>query len=76
MVKPVWNLPVDVFVRRVLAEIEDARAAGAIDAVSIADALNARGFRIRNGRQLTAATSYKLLCSSRTTDIIPAIKIR
>ena len=59
-----------------MAEIEDARAAGAIDAVNIADALNARGFRIRNGRQLAAATSDKSLCSSRTTDIIPAIKIR
>ncbi len=51
MVKPVWKLPVDVFVRCVLAEIEDERAAGAFDAVSIADALNARGSTTRAGRQ-------------------------
>ena len=76
MVKPVWKLPVDVFVRRVLAEIEAALAAGAIDAESIADALNARGSTSRAGRQWTAATINKLLSSPLATDISPAIKNR
>lgn len=76
MVNPDWKPPVDVFIRRVLAEIEDARAAGAIDAESIADALNARGSATRAGRQWTAATINKLLSSPRATDISPAIKNR
>ena len=76
MVKPVWKLPVDVFVLRLLAEIGDARAAGAIDAESIADALNARGSTTRAGRQWMAATINKLLSSPRATDISPAIKNR
>ncbi len=76
MVKPVWKLPVDVFLRRAMAEIEDSVAAGATDAQSIADTLNTRGSTTRNGRRWTAATINKLLSSSRATDMSPAIKNR
>jgi len=76
MVKPVWKLPVDVFLRRVMAEIEDSVSAGATDAQNIADALNTRGSTTRRGRRWTAATINKLLSSSRATDINPAIKNR
>ena len=76
MVKPVWKLPVDVFLRRAMAEIEDSMAAGATDAQSIADALNARGSTTRNGRRWTAVTINKMLSSSRATDISPAINNR
>ena len=76
MVKPIWKLPVDVFLRRVMAEIEDSMAAGATDAQSIADALNTRRSKTRNGRRWTAATINKLLSSSRATDMSPAIKNR
>lgn len=76
MLKPVWKLPVDVFVRRVMAEIEDTRAAGAIDSESIADALNTRGSTTRAGRQWTAATINTLLSSPRANDLSPEIKNR
>ncbi len=76
MVKPVWKLPVDVFLRRAMAEIEDSMAAGATDAQSTADTLNARGSKTRNGRRWTAATINKMLSSSRATDISPAINNR
>ena len=76
MVKPVWKLPVDVFLHRVIAEIEDSVSAGATDAQNIADALNTRGSTTRHGRRWTAATINKLLSSSRATDINPAIKNR
>ncbi len=65
MVKPVWKLPVDVFLRRAMAEIEDSVAAGATDAQCIADTLNTRGSTTRNGRLWTAATINKLMSSSR-----------
>ena len=76
MVKPVWKLPVDVFLRRAMAEIEDSVAAGATDAQSIADTLNTRGSTTRNSRRWTAATIDKLLSSPRAIDISPAIKNR
>jgi len=76
MVKTIWKLPVDVFLRRAMAEIDDSVAAGATDAQSIADALNTRGFTTRNGRRWTATTISKLLSSPRATDINLAIKNR
>ncbi len=76
MVKPAWKLSVDVFLRRVMAEIEDSMAAGATDAQSIADALNTRDSTTRNGRQWTAATINKLLSSSRASELSRAIKNR
>ena len=76
MVKPVWKLPVDVFLRRAMVEIEDSVAAGANDAQSMADMLNTRGSTTRNGRRWTAATINKLLSSSRATNISPAINNR
>ena len=76
MVKPVWKLPVDVFLRRAMVEIEDSVAVGANDAQSIADMLNTRGSTTRKGRRWTAATINKLLSSPRAIDIRPAIKNR
>ncbi len=76
MGKPARTRSVDLFLRRVMAEIEDSMAAGATDAQSIADALNTRGSTTRNGRRSTAATINKLLSSPRATDIRPAIKNR
>ena len=76
MVKPARTLSVDLFLRRAMAEIEDSMAAGATDAQSIADALNARGSTTRNGRQWTAATINKLLSSSRASELSRAIKNR
>ncbi len=76
MVKPVWKLTVDVFLHRVIAEIEDSVSAGATDAQNIADPLNTRGSTTRHDRRWTAATINKLLSSSRATDINPAIKNR
>ena len=76
MVKPARTLSVDLFLRRVMAEIEDSMAAGATDAQSIADALNTRDSTTRNGRQWTAATINKLLSSSRASELSRAIKNR
>ncbi len=76
MEKTVRKLPVDVFLRRAMVEIEDSVAAGATDAQSIADMLNTRGSTTRNGRRWTAATINKLLSSPRAIDIRPAIKNR
>ncbi|MEE8279416.1 MAG: recombinase-like helix-turn-helix domain-containing protein [Alphaproteobacteria bacterium] len=61
--KSIPELPVAAFMRRVVAEIEDARASGANDPGAIADALNARGFTTRKGRAWTAATVKKFLDS-------------
>ncbi|MCH8213934.1 MAG: hypothetical protein IIC54_07665, partial [Proteobacteria bacterium] len=54
--KSIPELPAEAFMRRVVAEIEDARAAGASDPGRIAESLNARGFTTRKGRAWTAET--------------------
>jgi hypothetical protein len=54
---------IEGFVRRLVAEVEDARAAGANTAQDVAAALNARGVTSRNGRTWTAATVAKFLAS-------------
>ncbi len=57
------ELSAAAFMRRVVAEIEDARAAGASDPGRISEALNARGFTTRKGRAWTAETVGKFLKS-------------
>ncbi len=59
--KSIPELSVEAFMRRVVAEIEDARAAGASDPGRIAESLNARGFTTRKGRAWTAETVGKFL---------------
>jgi hypothetical protein len=61
--KSIPELSVETFMRRVVAEIEDARAAGASDPGRIAESLNARGFTTRKGRAWTAETVGKFLKS-------------
>ncbi len=61
--KSIPELSAEVFMRRVVAEIEDARAAGASDPGRIAESLNARGFTTRKGRAWTAETVGKFLKS-------------
>ena len=57
--KSIPELPAKAFMRRVVAEIKDARAAGARDPGAIAESLNARGFTTRKGRAGTAGTVSK-----------------
>ncbi len=57
------ELSAETFMRRVVAEIEDARAAGASNPGRIAESLNARGFTTRKGRTWTAETVGKFLKS-------------
>ncbi len=61
--KSIPGLSAEAFMRRVVSEIEDARAAGASDPGRIAAFLNARGFTTRKGRAWTADTVGKFLKS-------------
>ena len=61
--KPIPDISPEAFIRRVVAEIDKARAAGADDPQTIAEALNARGFTTRKGRLWSAATVAKFLSS-------------
>ena len=74
MVESASRLTIDVFVLRLLAEIEIARAAGPNDVEELANILISRGFTTRAGRQSTAATINKLLSSRRAIDLSSPIK--
>ncbi len=57
------NPEIEAFVRRIVAEIEEVRAAGAVDAGAIAAALNERGVTTRKGRGWAPATVAKFMSS-------------
>jgi len=54
---------IEAFVRRIVAEIEAAEAAGSTAPGAIAGHLNARGVTTRKGRQWTGASVAKFLGS-------------
>ena len=54
---------IEAFIRRVVAEIDAARAQGALDADAIAAVLNRRGFTTRKGRHWTGTAVEKFLAS-------------
>ena len=54
---------IEAFVRRIVAEIEAAEAAGTTAPQAIADHFNATGFTTRKGRRWTGATVAKFLSS-------------
>ena len=54
---------IEAFVRRIVAEIGAAQAAGATGAQTIADHLNAKGVTTRKGRRWTGPSVAKFLAS-------------
>ena len=54
---------IEAFVRRLVVEIEAARAAGMTAPQAIADRLNAKGVTTRKGRRWSGATVAKFLSS-------------
>ena len=54
---------IEAFVRRIVAEIEAAEAAGTTAPQAIADHFNATGITTRKGRRWTGATVAKFLSS-------------
>ncbi len=54
---------IEVFLRRLVAEIEDVRSTGADTSQEIAEALNSRRITTRKGRSWTAGTVRKFLSS-------------
>ena len=54
---------IEAFVRRLVAEIEAAEAAGMTAPQAIAEHFNAKGLTPRNGRRRTGATVAKFLSS-------------
>lgn len=54
---------IEAFVRRIVAEVEAAEAAGKTTPQAIADHFNAKGITTRKGRSWTGATMAKFLSS-------------
>jgi hypothetical protein len=58
---------IEAFVRRIVAEIGAAQAAGASAAEAVADHLNAKGVTTRKGRRWTGPSVAKFLASPGAT---------